>query len=136
GFADVRRFSAGELGFDWLMRLVARAEPMYHDFASERLIRTFVPADFAPRAASPPVATGGLAPPPLDLNKASFLFTGKMASMTRDEAEQQVKARNGTIAGSVSPKLHYLVVGDEGSPFYGQGSKGSKQTKAEELNEK
>src|SRR5204862_6710420 len=73
---------------------------------------------------------------PQDLQKASFLFTGKMASMTRDDAERQVKERNGTIAGSVSPKLHYLVVGDEGSPFYGQGSKGSKQTKAEELNDK
>ena len=134
-FADVRKFSPAELGFDWLMRLVARSEPMYHDFASERLIRTFVPADFAPRQ-SPPVATGGLAAAPQDLQKASFLFTGKMASMTRDEAEKQVKERNGTIAGSVSPKLHYLVVGDEGSPFYGQGSKGSKQTKAEELNDK
>jgi hypothetical protein len=135
-FADVRKFSAAELGFDWLMRLVARSEPMYHDFASERLIRTFVPADFAPKQPSPPAAAGGLAPQPLDLNKASFLFTGKMATMTRDEAEKQVKERNGTIAGSVSPKLHHLVVGDEGSPLYGQGSKGSKQTKAEELNEK
>ena len=134
-FADVRKFSAAELGFEWLMRLVARSEPMYHDFASERLIRTFVPADFAPKE-SPPVATGGLSAAPTDFQKASFLFTGKMATMVRDEAEKQVKERNGTVAGSVSPKLHYLVIGDDGSPLYGQGKKGSKQTKAEELNEK
>lgn len=138
-FRDVRKFTPGELGFDWLMRLVARSEPMYHDFASDRLIKTFLPADFAPKT-STPVATGVLgAPAPTatkaDLNKASFLFTGKLASMTRDDAEKRVKDANGTVAGSVSPKLHYLVIGDEGSPLYGQGAKGSKQTKAEELNE-
>jgi hypothetical protein len=133
-FADVRKFSAAELGFDWLMKLVARSEPMYHDFASERLIRTFLPADFAPKVAAP--AATGPAPAAQDLQKASFLFTGKMATMVRDEAEKQVKERNGTIAGSVTAKLHYLVVGDEGSPFYGQGAKGSKQTKAEDLNAK
>ena len=31
-------------------------------------------------------------------------------------------------------KLHYLVIGDEGSPLYGHGKKGIKQVKAEELN--
>lgn len=133
-FADVRKFTAAELGFEWLMRLVARSEPMYHDFASERLIRTFLPADFAPRSQAQPAA--GAAPAPQDLQKASFLFTGKLASMTRDEAEGRVKERNGTISGSVTPKLHYLVIGDEGSPLYGQGAKGSKQTKAEDLNAK
>jgi hypothetical protein len=136
-FRDVRKFTAAELGFDWLMRLVARSEPMYHDFASERLIKTFVPADFAPRT-SPGTAVPGLPaahPARADLAKASFLFTGKLATMTRDEAEKRVKDANGTVAGSVTPKLHYLVIGDEGSPLYGHGSKGSKQTKAEELNE-
>jgi hypothetical protein len=133
-FRDVRKFSATELGFDWLMRLVARSEPMYHDFASERLIKTFVPADFAPKVAA--VGTPAPAATAADLAKASFLFTGKLATMTRDEAETKVKEANGTVAGSVSPKLHYLVIGDEGSPLYGQGSKGSKQTKAEDLNEK
>ena len=132
-FQDVRKFSAADLGFDWLMKLVARSEEKYHDFASERLIRTFLPADFAPRAAT---AAPRAAPAAVDLQKASFLFTGKLSTLTRDEAEKQVKDRNGVAASSVSPKLHYLVIGDEGSPLYGQGSKGSKQTKAEELNEK
>lgn len=136
-FADVRKFTTTELSFEWLMRLVARSEPMYHDFASDRLIRTFLPSDFAPKQA-PPAAAGKLEAPGVtaDLKGASFLFTGKMASMTRDEAEKQVKAAHGTVAGSVSPKLHYLVIGDDGSPLYGQGAKGSKQTKAEELNDK
>ena len=38
------------------------------------------------------------------------------------------------MASGVTNKLHYLVIGDEGSPLYGHGKKGSKQVKAEELN--
>jgi hypothetical protein len=133
-FRDVRKFTPSDLGFDWLMRLVARSEPMYHDFASDRLIKTFVPSDFAPKTA--PAAGAPAAAAVADLAGASFLFTGKLASMTREDAEGRVKGARGTVAGSVTPKLHYLVIGDEGSPLYGQGAKGSKQTKAEELNEK
>jgi hypothetical protein len=87
---DVRKFAPAEVGFDWLMKLVARTEPLYHDFAVETMIRSFAPADFAPiQAESPPAAAGGLgaAPPTVDLSKASFLFTGKLSTMTRDEAE-------------------------------------------------
>ncbi|MBN9123027.1 MAG: BRCT domain-containing protein, partial [Planctomycetes bacterium] len=131
-FQDVRKFTNADLDLNWLLRLVARSEPLYHDFASDRLIRTFVPADFAPKSEAAAAST----PAPADLKGASFLFTGKLASMTRDEAEKRVKDARGTVAGSVSPKLHYLVVGDDGSPLYGQGTKGSKQTKAEELNDK
>ena len=53
---------------------------------------------------------------------------------TRDEDEAKVKGANGTVSGSVTKNLHYLVIGDEGSPLYGQGKKGSKQVKAEQLN--
>ena len=135
-FQDVRKFSATELGFSWLMRLVARSEPLYHDFASDRLIRTFVPADFAPtqQQSSPGTAVPGRAI--VDLAKASFCFTGTLANITPKDAEASVKGANGTVAANVSPKLHYLVVGDSGSPFLGQGVKGAKYLKAEELNEK
>jgi hypothetical protein len=128
---DVRKFPPLDLGFDWLMKLVARTEPQYHDFAVEALVRSFAPSDFAPQQAAPAAA----APTTVDLQRASFLFTGKLASMTRDEAEGKVKGANGTVAGSVTKNLHYLVIGDEGSPLYGQGKKGSKQVKAEQLNE-
>jgi len=136
-FHDVRKVTNAELSFPWLMRLVARSEPMYHDFASDRLIRTFVPADFAPATGQP--TSGGAVPVSggkVDLGRASFCFTGKLANITPNEAEAQVKAANGTVSANVSPKLHYLVVGDAGSPFLGQGQKGAKHTKAEELNEK
>src|SRR5262249_54086931 len=72
---DVRRFSARELGFDWLMRLAARSEPRYHDFAIEVMIKGFVPADFAEKdtAAKPQAAPAAK----VDLGGATFLFTGK-----------------------------------------------------------
>src|SRR5262249_14863843 len=46
----------------------------------------------------------------------------------------KVKQAGGVASSSVTKKLHYLVVGDEGSPLFGQGKKGDKQVKAEELN--
>jgi hypothetical protein len=128
---DARQFSAADLGFDWLMQLVDRSEPRYHDWATDVLIKGFVPADFAPRQAAPaaPAAAG-----PADLGGASFLFTGKMATMQRKDAESRVKQANGVVASSVTKKLHYLVIGDEGSPLYSGGKKGDKQLKAEQLN--
>ena len=130
-FADVRAFGTADLGLDWLLQLAGRPEEKYHSFASERMIRTLSPADFAPSRKPP---SGTQPAQSADLQRKSFLFTGKLASMSRDEAEAKVKAANGVAAGSVSKNLHYLVVGDEGSPLYGQGKKGSKQVKAEELN--
>jgi hypothetical protein len=132
--ADVRKFAPTDLGFAWLMELVGRAEPRYHDFAVELMSKAFVPADFAPAEQPTGEAAPAAAAAKVDLGGASFLFTGKMASMKREDAEAQVKANGGAVFSSVSAKLHYLVIGDEGSPLYGQGKKGSKQTKAEDLN--
>lgn len=43
----------------------------------------------------------------------SFLFTGTMVSMKREEAEKRVKALGGTIAGSVKKDLSFLVATSE-----------------------
>lgn len=129
---EVRRFTAADLGFDWLSKLVARSEPRYHDFAVEVMIKGFNPADFAPKDNAAPIATAEKAP--VDLTGASFLFTGKMATMDRKTAEGQVRQAGGAVASGVTAKLHYLVIGDEGSPLYGHGKKGTKQLKGEELN--
>jgi hypothetical protein len=77
---DVRQFAPSDLGFDWLMRLVARSESRYHDFAVEVMSKAFVPADFAPApessAAPQPQAAAGksAAPPTVDLKGASFVL--------------------------------------------------------------
>src|SRR6202035_4548402 len=119
--------------FDWLMQLVDRSEPRYHDFAVELMIKALRPADFAPVTADT-AGTAVAQPAAVNLGGSSFLFTGKMATMPRKEAEDKVKELGGVKASSVTKNLHYLVVGDEGSPFYSGGEKGDQQLKAEQLN--
>ena len=131
--SDVRRFSPADMGFEWLMKLVNREEAAYHDFAVKLMIKAFIPADFAPKKDAPAAAPVALIEKTIDLDKKTFLFTGKLNTMTRGEAEAKVTAANGKNAGSVTAKLDYLVIGDEGSPLYGNGRKGSKQVSAEKL---
>ncbi|MBL9104628.1 MAG: BRCT domain-containing protein [Myxococcales bacterium] len=133
--SDVRRFSPGDLGFDWLMQLALRSEPHYHEFALEYMTKALLPADFAPKQAIQQKAAPAAAKK-IDLGGKSFLFTGKLATMVRDEAEAKVTGAGGKNASSVTAKLDYLVIGDDGSPLYGQGRKGSKQVAAEKLVEK
>ncbi len=54
----------------------------------------------------------------------TFVFTGELASFTRDEAEREVKKLGGTASGSVSAKTNYVVAGNE---------PGSKLAKAKKL---
>ncbi|MCW1929934.1 MAG: NAD-dependent DNA ligase LigA [Candidatus Kerfeldbacteria bacterium] len=58
------------------------------------------------------------------LSGTSFLFTGALSHMTREEAKERVQALGGKTAVSVTAELSYLVVGDK---------PGSKLTKAEKL---
>ena len=46
----------------------------------------------------------------------SFVLTGTLASMTRDEAQAELEARGHKVAGSVSKKTDFVVAGaDAGS---------------------
>lgn len=134
--SDVRRFRPSQLGFDWLMQLALRPEPHYRNFALEYMTKALVPADFAPKQDAPAAPEAGGAAKKADLGGKTFLFTGKLATMKRDDAEAKVEAAGGKNSGSVTAKLDYLVIGDEGSPLYGNGRKGSKQVAAEKLADK
>jgi NAD-dependent DNA ligase len=63
----------------------------------------------------------------------SFVFTGKLSRMGRAEAKARVADLGGVVKSSVTKDLDYLVIGDEGSPLYGAGKKGSKMIAAEKL---
>ena len=54
----------------------------------------------------------------------TFVLTGTLPTMTRDEASAIIKQNGGKVSGSVSKKTSYVVAGDEA---------GSKLTKAKEL---
>ena len=58
------------------------------------------------------------------LSGKTFVLTGTLPSMTRDEAKQKIQACGGKVTGSVSKKTSYLVHGDKA---------GSKLAKAQEL---
>lgn len=137
--ADVRRFAPTQLGFDWLMTLARSEQAVYREFAIERINKGFLPADFATNQNTPTAentqkeADTAVAETTVDLAGQRYLFTGKMQSMSRGDAEKLVKAANGAISSAVNAKLDYLVIGDDGSPLYGAGRKGSKQLKAEGL---
>ena len=58
------------------------------------------------------------------LEGKTFVLTGTLTEMTRDEAKKALLARGAKVTGSVSKKTSYVVVGDNA---------GSKATKAEKL---
>ena len=82
-----------------------------------------------------------LAAPPAEgrstgvLSGKKVLFTGKLSSFNRKAAQELVLSQGGLTPAQVVKDLDYLVVGDEGSPLFGQGRKGSKLTKAEAYND-
>lgn len=51
---------------------------------------------------------------PKPLAGQSFLFTGTLAAMGREAAQERVEALGGKAASGISKALTYLVVGDEG----------------------
>lgn len=65
------------------------------------------------------LASGG------NLEGLTFLFTGTLPTLKRNDAEAMVEQNGGKIAGGVSSKLNYLVVGEDA---------GSKLEKAKKIN--
>jgi DNA ligase (NAD+) len=55
----------------------------------------------------------------------TFVLTGSLTNITRDEARDKIESLGGITTNSVSKKTDYLIVGD---------SPGSKYQKAMELN--
>jgi DNA ligase (NAD+) len=79
-----------------------------HDYfqlpESRRLIQRLLAAGVNPR---PPERREG------PLEGKTFVITGTLASMTRGEAEEKIKALGGSAGSSVTRNTDYLVVGND-----------------------
>jgi DNA ligase (NAD+) len=78
----------------------------------KRLMEAGIAFESAPRATSD------------EFSGKTFVFTGTLSKMTREEAEAEVKQRGGKAAGSVSKATSYVVAGEKA---------GSKLEKAQKL---
>jgi DNA ligase (NAD+) len=88
------------------------------DTNRERIRRLFQEAGLRMESSLPGRDSSG------PLSGKTFVLTGTLPSMTRDEAKAQIEAAGGKVTGSVSSKTDYLVAGDEA---------GSKLAKARKL---
>lgn len=59
-----------------------------------------------------------------ELAGLTFVLTGTLPTLSRDDAKQKIEAAGGKVSGSVSKKTSYVVAGEEA---------GSKLEKAQEL---
>jgi DNA ligase (NAD+) len=89
------------------------AEPRNRELVRELIELGVKPAAPAPRAATSTVLAG-----------KTFVLTGTLPTMTRDEAAAKIEAAGGKVSGSVSKKTSYLLAGAEA---------GSKLEKAQAL---
>ncbi len=81
--------------------------------------------DLCQRLTAAGLLTVSTAKPADDLFKGlTFVLTGTLPTMSRDEAGEKIKAAGGKVSGSVSAKTHFVVAGE---------AAGSKLTKARTL---
>ena len=80
-----------------------------HEAHNRKVIEQLLGAGVVPRHEAPPAVAS-------PLEGRSFVLTGTLAHMTRDEAKARIEAKGARVTASVSKKTDYLVAGaDPGS---------------------
>jgi DNA ligase (NAD+) len=99
--------------------LAAAVAEWFSDAANQRLIARLAAAGVRTTG---PISTGAVVTGPF--SGQTFVLTGTLGAMSRDEATAKIEALGGRVTGSVSRKTSYVVVGAE---------PGSKAEKARQL---
>lgn len=92
---------------------------------NQRLIADLKQLRIWPTSPDPLTQTSSISPNTSPLAGQTYVLTGSLASMSRDEAKQRLEALGAKVSGSVSSKTTAVIAGDEA---------GGKLTKAQALN--
>jgi len=57
------------------------------------------------------------------LSGKTFVLTGTLESLSRDDAKEKIRAQGGDVTGSVSPHTSYVVAGTDPGSKYGKAQK-------------
>ncbi len=121
--ADEARFQrVKEIGPEISRSLVS----YFRETHNRRVIQDLLEAGFK-IAAAPTSAPAGVA-----LTGKTFVFTGGLTGLTRDEAKKLVEARGGVVSSSVSRKTSYVVAGEDPGSKLDQAQKLGVQILSEE----
>jgi len=90
----------------------------FDDSEKKALVEELIKNGVKIQKSSPTSKKGGA------LSGKTFVLTGTLSTMSRDEAKEKIRTRGGSITGSVSKKTDYVVVGE---------NPGSKYEKAQNL---
>ena len=85
--------------------VAAAVKQWFGDQGNQKMLNEIVPH----LVIQNPVAQKSL----MALSGKIFVLTGSLVSLTRDEAKEEIQKRGGKVAGSVSKKTDYVVVGNE-----------------------
>ncbi len=91
--------------------IIAALEHFFGEARNREVIAALLAAGVtvAPAATKPVAAAGGTG---TALAGRSFVLTGTLPGMSREEAAELIRARGGMVSGSVSAKTDYVVAGE------------------------
>lgn len=97
-------------------RIAASVQDWSHQDGNLDIVRRLIESGVDPRQQK-------REPQDLPWTGLRFVVTGKLASMSRPEAQARIKALGGAVSGSVSGKTNFVVVGEEPGSKYDKAVK-------------
>ena len=99
------------------------AQSIYDWFHTKRNIKLLEKLDEVEIMIEPSFAKAAAGKGSLKLAEKSFVITGSLNSMTREEAKEKIRFLGGDVNESVSKKTDYLVAGEEPGSKLGKANK-------------